>query len=285
MTPTATSEHRVARPAPPLQTLVRRYIGYRYSGLGPGRHLGLPSPDLTLVISLGPATELAVMPDPRHPARAFDALIGGLHCRPAVLAHGGDLFGIELDLTPAGARTLLGLPAGELGGIVVSLDEVVGRSAAEIVDQVRRGGTWKLRFETLDRLLSSRLSQGPHAGSELENAWRLIVSSGGAVSVSRVAEAVGWSRRHLYQSFLSEYGVSPKQLARIARFHLSKRMLQRAPASNLAELAAACGYCDQSHLTREWNRLAGCAPSAWRRTDQIPFVQDGEGTALAALEP
>ena len=92
-------------PPPPLSPLIRRYIGYRYSGLQPGTHLGLPSPDLTVVLSLGPKTRLASMPDPRQRPAAFDALVGGLHTRPAVLAYDTEMFGIELDMTPAGARS------------------------------------------------------------------------------------------------------------------------------------------------------------------------------------
>jgi hypothetical protein len=66
--------------------------------------VGLPSPSLTLVISLGPRTRLARMPNPAQQPAAFDVLVGGLHSRPAVIAHDGELFGIQLDLTPEGAR-------------------------------------------------------------------------------------------------------------------------------------------------------------------------------------
>jgi AraC-like DNA-binding protein len=236
-----------------------------------------------VVISLGPPTELAAMPDPRQPPAAFDAVIGGLHTAPAVLAHSGELSGMELDLTPAGARSLLGLPAGELGNLVVGFDEVIGPASAELREASGEMRTWPERFAVLDRFLCGRLERLRPVRSELQSAWQLIVSSGGAGRVSRVADAVGWSRRHLHERFLAEYGVSPKQLARIARFHRSSRILQRSPSTNLAALAAACGYYDQAHLARDWNQLAGCAPSRWMRTDELPFVQDGSRSELARL--
>ena len=37
------------------------------------------------------------------------------------------------------------------------------------------------------------------------------------------------------------------------------------PASNLAGLAAAAGYADQAHLTRECRDLAGMTPTALQR--------------------
>jgi AraC-like DNA-binding protein len=33
----------------------------------------------------------------------------------------------------------------------------------------------------------------------------------------------------------------------------------------LAEIAAICGFFDQSHLTRVFARFEGCAPGKWRR--------------------
>lgn len=270
---------------PPLQlsSSLLGCVGYRYSGLPPGTHLGLPSPSLTVVISLGPQTKLASMPDPRQRPAAFDVLVGGLHSRPAVLAHDGEMFGIQLDLTPAGARSLLGLPAGELGGAVVALEKVVGRPAADRFEAVREARTWPERFAMVYRVLSARLGCLQPAPTQLGEGWRLIVSEEAPPRVSEVASTVGWSRRHFQESYLAEFGVSPKQLDRIARFNRSKQLLQRSPSANLAEVAATCGYCDQSHLAREWNHLAGCAPSRWLRTEELSFIQDGAPTSAPGL--
>ena len=226
------------------------------------------------------------MPNPVQQPAAFDVLVGGLHSRPAVIAHEGELFGIQLDLTPEGARSLLGLPAGELASCVVGLDEVIGRDGAEWLEAACEASTWPERFATVDRVLAERLDrQRPlrPLRPELEQAWRQIVSAGGAPRVSEVARAVGWSRRHLLESFLAEYGVTPKQLGRIARFHRSKQILQRTPAANLAQVAATCGYCDQSHLARDWNELAGCAPSRWLASEELSFFQDSATAPAASL--
>jgi len=58
---------------------------------------------------------------------------------------------------------------------------------------------------------------------------------------------------------------------RIARFEASRRTLTmsaRRGASSLAAVAAASGYADQAHLTREWTSLAGCPPAAWLRAEE-----------------
>jgi len=39
----------------------------------------------------------------------------------------------------------------------------------------------------------------------------------------------------------------------------------RTTSEPLARIALDCGLCDQSHLTRQFRRLVGMTPRAWRR--------------------
>jgi AraC-like DNA-binding protein len=249
-------------PAPRLAGLVRRYCGYRYLGFPAGTHLGLPSPDLTVVLSLGPPTRLAAMPDAGQAPGEFVALAGGLHTRAAVIAHDGDQFGVQLELTPAGARSLFGMPAGALAGTVVCLDDVLGLATAELLDRMAAAPGWAARFAVLDEVLSRIAGRAAAEPPELTHAWRRLVGTC-APPVAEVAAEVGWSRRNLGSRFAREYGVTPKQAARLARFSRARRLLQRSDRPTLAAVAADSGYCDQAHLAHEWNDLAGCPPSAW----------------------
>jgi len=51
-------------------------------------------------------------PDPRQGPGQYVSLVGGLHTTPALITHEGRQSGIQLALSPLGARALLGLPAG-----------------------------------------------------------------------------------------------------------------------------------------------------------------------------
>src|SRR3954452_1776284 len=102
------------RPAPPLGPFVAGYQGYRMAGLPPARHVGLPSPFLTLILSLHEPLVVAAHPDPAQPGGSFRPLVGGLHTRPALITHEAAQSGVQISLEPLGARTPLGVPAGEL---------------------------------------------------------------------------------------------------------------------------------------------------------------------------
>lgn len=277
------AETVVAAPAPRLAPLVRTYIGYRYEGFEPGTHLGLPSHDLTVVISLGAPLRLSAMPDPAQAPAEFTACASGLHTRPAVIAHDGVQYGVQLELTPAGARSLLGLPAGELGPTVVHLGELLGPGTYEIAERMAVPPSWSERFGVLDDVLSCRTDRAAACAGYLAHAWQRIVGSGGTARVGDVAADLGWSRRHLGARFAREYGLTLKEAARVVRFESSKRLLQRPNRPTLAEVAAACGYYDQAHLARDWNALAGCPPSVWLAAEELPFVQDAPDEPAAVL--
>ncbi|MGI5231597.1 helix-turn-helix domain-containing protein [Actinoallomurus sp. CA-142502] len=267
-------ERAEVTPPARLAPLVAHYSGYRYEGLPPGTHRGLPSPYLTVVLSLGAPTR-ATQPGRHSDAAGFPALAGGMHTRPVLIEHDGDQYGVQLSLTPQGARSLLGMPAGELASVVIPLDGLLRTRAAELTERLAEARSWPARFAVLDEVLSGDAGRPGAPPDELRHAWRLIVGSGGLARVADIASEVGWSRRHLAARFTAEYGLTPKETARVVRFQRSKRLLSRRDRPSLAEVAAVCGFYDQAHLAREWNDLCGCPPSAWLTGDDLPFIQDG----------
>jgi AraC-like DNA-binding protein len=281
-------------PAPALRPFIARYVGYRQAGVAPGTHRGLPSPYLTVIFTLDDPLTLAGHPDPHQPPGSYDTLVGGLHTAPALITHQGRQSGIQLLVSPLGARALLGMPAGELVSIDVEGPAVLGPLAHQIGERLRAAGDWPARFAVLDRMLTSRLAADPagpavssEASAEVSRAWRRLLAAGGRCAVSGLATEIGWSDRHLRGRFRDETGLTPKAAARVIRFDQARRLLQRRAAAAmalppLADLAADCGYYDQAHLAREFRDLAGRPPSAWL-AEEFRIVQAGRGAARPGL--
>jgi AraC-like DNA-binding protein len=277
------NESVTGRPAPGLRPFIDRYVGYRQAGVGPARHRGLPSPYLTVIFTLDDPLTVAEHADPRQPGGDYLTLVGGLHAVPALITHQGWQSGVQLMLSPLGARALLGLPAGELAGIDVEGTDLLGPVAAQIQQRIQSAWTWPERFAVLDETLlrrlacdGLRLADGVGAGHlgvqrevspEIGYAWQRLLSAGGTVPVSALAAETGWSDRHLRARFAVEIGLTPKSAARIVRFDRAKLLIrQRAAAGqrlDLAGLAARCGYYDQAHLDAEFRLIAGCPPTTW----------------------
>jgi AraC-like DNA-binding protein len=279
-------------PAPQLGPLVSSYGEIRYEGFPPGTHLGLPSRHLTVVFALEAPLRLAASLD-RPRTGSFTALVAGFHTTAVAIEHEGRQSAISLELTPAGARSLLGVPASELVGTVVHLEDLLGPESRELPERLAEAPAWRGCFAVLDEVLIRRVGQIGEAERSMSRAWERIVASGGAISVGDLANELGYSRRHLTDRFAREYGLTPKPAARVVRFERSWSLLRHRERSlptarpkrpSLATVAVLCGYYDQAHMVREWNELAGCPPSTWLAAEELPFVQDTgpEGTVRSS---
>lgn len=79
--------------------------------------------------------------------------------------------------------------------------------------------------------------------------------------VAAVAGAVGLGERQLHRRSLDAFGYGPRTLGRILRLQRALALTRRGLAQ--AEVAAAAGYADQAHYTREVRALAGTTPGAY----------------------
>lgn len=285
------NEAVVGQPAEPLRRFIAHYSGYRQAGIGPAEHRGLPSPYLTLIFTLDEPLTIAEHPDPAQPAADYVTLVGGLHTSPALVTHDGRQSGIQLGLSPLGARAILGVPAGELAIIDLHGSEVLGAFAERVHERISEAACWEDRFRALDHLLCARLRHVAERGSvtspEVEYSWRRLLATGGAMPISSLVTETGWSDRHLRNAFGSEIGLTPKAAARVIRFHRARTALQRRAAAgrglDLAGLAANCGYYDQAHMDLEFRALAGSAPTTWLAREFRNFQAAAEVPAEGSL--
>ncbi|MER6634627.1 helix-turn-helix domain-containing protein [Streptomyces microflavus] len=263
-----------ARPAPALRRYVRSYVGFDLRGFPAGVHCGPPGRALTAVISLSGPLGVGAGVDDGSPITRFDSVAGGLMRRSVAIHHDGRQHGVQVSLTPLGARAVYGVPAGELAHRLVPLDELLGALGVELVDRLRAATTWAARFAVLDELLLRAVGRGDGdrlypVRPEVAQAWRRLVVARGRVQVGAVATELGWSRRYLTERFRGEVGLSPKTFARVLRFEHAHDLATAHDPLPWADVATVAGYADQAHLVRDWREFTGRSPTVWRRGEVL----------------
>ncbi len=250
------------RPDLRLRGLVRRCSDFEERSTGPVRTRELPTAEVVVIVDFGAGwgVEQAGAAPARH-----GSFLAGLDDGPATVEHDGFARCVQIDVTPRGARALLGLPLEELARRVVALEDVLGAEAGRLAERFAETDGSHARFERLDRLLLARAADAEPLRPDVTWAWRRLVETGGGVRVGALAHELGCSRRHLTGRFRAELGLPPKTLARILRFRRAAELLGGSDA-RLAEIAAACGYADQAHFNRDFRAFAGTTPSALAAT-------------------
>ncbi|MFH9138132.1 helix-turn-helix domain-containing protein [Streptomyces sp. NPDC017524] len=264
-----------ARPTPALRRYVSSYTGFDLRGFPAGVHCGPPGRVLTAVISLSDPLGVARGVDDASPVTRFGSVAGGLMCRSVAIHHDGRQQGVQVSLTPLGARAVYGMPAAALAHQLVPLDELLGALGIELVDRLRTATTWASRFAALDELLLRAVGRSvggervPRVRPEVAEAWRRLVAARGRVQVGAVAAELGWSRRYLTERFHSEVGLLPKTFARVLRFEYAHELATAHDPLPWADVATLSGYADQAHLVRDWREFTGRSPTAWRRGEVL----------------
>jgi AraC-like DNA-binding protein len=265
---------------------VRGYVGYEERPSAPMVRRELARNGVALIMAFG--SPIGVSDSPDGPARMYGAFMVGNQSRASLTHLSGHQHGVQVELTSAGARAIVGA-VGDLNDAVVPLGAALGAWGCRLVEQLGNATSWKDRFRLLDTALASRRPDPVWPCDSPEVAWlkRQLIATGGQARVESLMDQTGWSRRVVTARFRSQVGVAPKAYARIVRFHRAVTLMHSAgPRRTLADIAIECGYFDQSHLTRDFVALAGCTPTLYLAesgTDpSVRFLQDEHEPAFLA---
>ncbi|MFC0225977.1 AraC family transcriptional regulator [Serratia aquatilis] len=84
------------------------------------------------------------------------------------------------------------------------------------------------------------------------------------VSLAELAQLCGIGRYQLIRSFQRATGITPHAYLVQRRIQLARQLI--ANGTPLAESAAAAGFADQSHMTRQFTRALGVSPGLYAST-------------------
>lgn len=265
-------------PAGPLQPFVYPYCGYRERTLGFTDRREVPGIIVPIIINLGPALDVSLPGAPGVFARFDRPFVAGLHGAHTVVRTRGEQTGIQVNVSPVGARVLFGMPMSEVANRVVDLEDVLGRDAEVVVDRLRDVPDWGTRFDFLDAVLLRRFAAASGPSEAMAWTWTQLVATGGNVDVAALAEGLNWSPKRLISEFRDQLGLPPKLVGRIVRFNEARRRLERDGAAvSMAAIADQCGYYDQAHFNRDFREFAGISPRDFLRM-RLP---DGGGLSAA----
>jgi AraC-like DNA-binding protein len=252
------------RPTPNAAALVDRFCAYSECNTEFVRRREPPTGLATVVFNLGP--ELRVqMPDGSGATYGTgDAFYSGLSESFVVTETDRAQRGVQVFLTPLGARRLLGFPLDEVGDRLIDPAELFGRSAGRTMERLRDADGSERRLAIVEQEIELALSRSSRPlAPDLVWAMRRLRASSGRVGIAALATELGCSRKHLSVRFKREFGMAPKLFARVLRFDSALRGLRSGGPASWAQLADICGYSDQAHLCRDFTAFAGSPPEAF----------------------
>ncbi|PWR19229.1 AraC family transcriptional regulator [Zavarzinia compransoris] len=188
-----------------------------------------------------------------YPGPALLALIAGeVAERPLPAPH----FPKALIRDPALAARLVALhSAAEAGADRLALDQaMIGTMAAVIARHGERAGPVAAGL---------RRDAGREAPAVARALDYLDSHYAGTVDLATLGAVAGLPRTRLIRALRRETGLTPHAWLTDRRVKAARRLL--AAGRPPADVALACGFCDQSHLNRAFKSRVGVAPGAYQR--------------------
>jgi AraC-like DNA-binding protein len=174
----------------------------------------------------------------------------------------GRIFGITF--RPAAFQQLLRAPLSTITDRVLPVARVLGSegaawardlvSAAEVSDQIA----------TAEAFLRRRLQPIGGEARRVRDMVERLARDQSLLRVQQVADDLGLEVRSLERRFRQYVGVGPKWVIRRYRLHEALERLSAPNPPTLATLAADLGYADQAHFARDFRRVVGRTPRAFR---------------------
>jgi len=96
--------------------------------------------------------------------------------------------------------------------------------------------------------------------------------------ICEAAESVRLSASYFSRAFKASKGISYSEFVAHQRIVRAKELLLTTD-DPIAEIALACGFADQSHMTRLFHRAVGLPPRAWRHQNAQEPVERFETEA------
>ena len=231
--------------------------------LSPFRERVLPNGCTELMVNLGPPHQVVTHTGTTVWERAW---YSGLHERAIVIESLQGTHLVSARLHPLGALRLFGLSIAGTVNAVTDLEMLLGPPARELRTLLLGAESAEQRFAHLERFLDARLSRGVVPSMIVCAAARLIEEAHGNLRIASLHAELGVSRKQLWLRFARELGMSPKAYARLQRFVWTLARLRESTSVEWPRLAVAAGYSDQSHLVRDFRRVASASPTEFLRT-------------------
>jgi AraC family transcriptional regulator len=129
-------------------------------------------------------------------------------------------------------------------------------------EPIFQSGVQNLSIAKIIGLLSDELEAGGRSGTLYAET---LAHANRQLSLDALAKESGYSRAHFLRMFRAATGLTPHQYVLERRLHRAQQLLKQKQTA-LADIAVACGFSSQTHMTDSFRNHLGITPGEYRRS-------------------
>ncbi|RYY01325.1 MAG: AraC family transcriptional regulator [Gammaproteobacteria bacterium] len=192
----------------------------------------------------------------QHPHLEFKATQNAMKVS---FQHTVDAIGIRFN--PVGAFALFGVDMNDLFNHDDASAEFE-KTFADLKDQLAQYTLTHSRLSLIESWLLTQLEQHNSSPGLLQHFIpRYLISDS---NIDEFVKHESISRRQLERKFQQEIGLSPAQLKQLHRVKKARYFISLNPLNSLTDVALDCGFYDQAHFIRNFQKVTGQTPGQYK---------------------
>ncbi|WP_317195220.1 helix-turn-helix domain-containing protein [Chryseosolibacter histidini] len=174
---------------------------------------------------------------------------------------GKDFITFNIVFQPTAVFRLTGISSSELADQYLDAEDVFSRNIRSVLEQLQSAAGYSQMALVADRFVSSLTRQARKEAHRLDTVSRLMLTSGGKVSLDWLAGESCLSPKQFTRKFYERTGVNPKTYLKIIRFTKAVNIKNAYPDRDWLQIAFECGYFDYQHLVKDYKEFTKNTPN------------------------
>lgn len=178
------------------------------------------------------------------------------------IIYSGNLDFIMVVFQPIVARLFFDMPINELRGKNIDIRLLGDSSLLDLEKRLEETTDNSLCVFLIEQYLLRKLE---NLTSDRFNRMNAVIRSinNGEQNITELSRTACLGYKQFKRVFVEYAGLNPKEFLRIARLRKTLHALHTGSQTNLSQLAYEWGYCDKSHLIKDFKAFTGYTPKEY----------------------
>jgi AraC-like DNA-binding protein len=169
---------------------------------------------------------------------------------------------------PEGFYKIFKIPSSKVYNDFFETDCVIGGDIRLLREQLEEAKGFYEKKKSIDLFLFKQLIKNEQTNYKIENGFNVaayIWQNKGNVRMKQIITEFKVSERTLQRDVKIAYGLSPKELCKIARFNSHLNYITNRKTVNWSDMVSQFGYYDQNHLISEFKSATSITPNMYMK--------------------
>ncbi len=189
----------------------------------------------------------------------------GVRTEPITIPSGNGAAMMVISFKKGMAGPFFPFPMQEISDSVVDADLVWGGDFGLLRERLLETKDIDDRFRIVEDFLTDKFGSKLNLNRCVAFAVREMSERPDRLSIGRMNEKIGYSKKHFAAMFRKQVGVTPKAYLNIMRFQKAVRTIDDANEIDWSEVALTCGFYDQAHFIHDFKSFSGFTPEQYSR--------------------